>query len=144
MKKKSLIIIGLFIALTIVISLIVLLIINKKENTNQIPTVSQIELNSPQYINQLEKVKIKNTNDNIIITKRVKWEVPDHDEYTTISFSISIPYTITVDGKEYNGIYELNDRSWSTPDNNPKYDFDVINLTQNGDIKVIIRIKEKD
>ena len=106
-----------------------------------IPTVSQIEINSRQFINQLEKVKIKGTGDTIMITERVKWEVPDYGEGVTVSFSVPIPYTITVDGKDYNGIYELNDEAWSTPDNNPKYNFKVTNLTNNGDIEVLITKK---
>ena len=38
-------------------------------------------------------------------------------------------------------IYELKDEAWSTPDNNPKYNFKVTNLTNNGDIEVLITKK---
>ena len=74
MKRNILIIISVIISLIIV--LIVFAITNKQEekkvnNGNPIPTVSEIELNSKQYINQLEKVKIKETNDTIMITKQV-------------------------------------------------------------------------
>ena len=63
MKRNTLIIIGALVIISLVIVLIVFTIINKQEekkgdNVNPIPTVSEIELNSKQYINQLEKVKI--------------------------------------------------------------------------------------
>ena len=111
--------------------------------SNTITTVSEIELNTSQYINQLEKIKINGTDDTIMITERVKWEVPDYGEDVTVSFAVPIPYTFTIDGNEYNGIYELNDAAWSTPDNNPKYNFVVTNLTQNGDIEVLITNKSQ-
>ena len=109
--------------------------------SNTITTVSELDINTKQYINQLEKIKIKGTDDTIIITERVKWDVPYYGEGITVSFSVSIPYTFTVDGKDYNGIYELNDTAWNVPDNNPKYNLQVINLTKNGDIEVLITNK---
>ena len=133
MKRKSLIIIGTLIIICLVIVFIIFAI--KKS------TISEIELNSKQVINQLEKVKIKGTDDSVIITQKVKWDVPDYGEHVTVSFSIAVPYTITVDGKDYNGIYELNDAEWSKKDNNPKYNFEVTNLTQNGDLEVLITNK---
>ena len=146
MKRNIFIIIGALVIISLVIGVIVFAIINKQEekkgnNGNPIPTVSEIELNSKQYINQLEKVGIKGTNDTIMITKKVKWKVPEHDPGMTVSFSIPVPYTIIVDGHEYNGVYELNDSDWNTPDNNPKYDFKVTNLTEKGDIEVLISNK---
>ena len=146
MKRNFLIIIGSLVIISLVIGVIVFAIINKQEekkgnNSNPIPTVSEIELNSKQYINQLEKVRIKGTNDTIIITKKVKWEVPEHDPGTTVSFSIPVPYTIIIDGREYNGVYELNDSAWNTPDNNPKYNLIITNLTKDGDIEVLISNK---
>ena len=113
----------------------------QENNSNKITTVSELEINTKQFINQLEKIKIKGTDDTIMITERVKWEVPDYGEGVTVSFSVPIPYTFNIDGKDYNGIYELNDAAWSTPDNNPKYNFVVTNLTQNGDIEVLITNK---
>ena len=146
MKRNTLIIIGALVIISLVIVLIVFTIINKQEekngnNVNLIPTVSEIELNSKQYINQLEKVKIKGTNDTIMITKKVKWEVPEHEESATVSFDISVPYTITVDDQEYNGTYQLGISASKAIDNNPKYNFKVTNLTKNGDIEVLISYK---
>ena len=134
----------------VIISLIIVLIVftitnkqkqEKGDNGNLKTAVSEIELNSKQYINQLEKVKIKGTNDTLVITKQVKWQVPEHDPDMTVSFSIAVPYTIIVDGHEYNGVYKLNDSDWNTSDNNPKYDFKVTNLTKNGDIEILISNK---
>lgn len=113
----------------------------KETKNSNITTVSELEINTSQFINSLEKIKIKGTDDTIIITERVKWDVPYYGEGITVSFSVSIPYTFTVDGKDYNGIYELNDTAWNVPDNNPKYNLQVINLTKNGDIEVLITNK---
>ena len=146
MKRNTLIILGALVIISLVIVLIVFTIFNKQEekkrdNVNPIPTVSEIELNSKQYINQLEKVKIKGTNDTIMITKKVKWEVPEHEESETISFAISVPYTIIVDNQEYNGTYQIGSSASNAIDNNPKYNFEVTNLTKNGDIEVLISNK---
>ena len=146
MKRNYLIIIGALVIISLVIVLIVFAITNKQEekkgdNGNPILTVSEIELNSKQYINQLEKIKIKGTNDTIMITKNVKWEVPKYEESTTVSFAILIPYTITIDGKEYEGTYQLGSSTSKSIDNNPKYNFEVTNLTKNGDIEVLISNK---
>ncbi len=144
MKRNILIIISVIISLIIVS--IVFAITNKQEekkvnNGNPIPTVSEIELNSKQYINQLEKVKIKGTNDTIMITKQVKLEVPEHGEGVTVSFAIPVPYTITADGQEYNGTYQLGSSVSKAIDNNPKYDFEITNLTKDGDIEILITNK---
>ena len=146
MKRNILIIIGTLIIICLVIALIVFAITNKKKekkgnNSNPISTVSEIELNSKQYINQFEIVKIKGTNDTIMITKKVKWEAPEHKDSETVSFAISIPYTITIDGKEYEGTYQLGSLTDKSIDDNPKYDFQVTNLTKNGDIEVLISYK---
>lgn len=113
----------------------------KKIEGEKIETVSKIKLGKRQYIEQLKPIKIENTEDTVMITSEVKWETPEHEPGTTISFSIPIPYTIEVDKKEYSGIYTLGESSWSTPDNNPKYEFNVMNLTSNGDIEILIRKK---
>ena len=145
MKNKTWLIIGI---LGVFIIGTIIFVFIKSNNTPSITsesnpktTVSEITLNTKQYINQLEKIKIKDTNDSIMITKKVKWEVPEHKEGETISFSIPIPYTITVDGNDYNGIYELNDSDWNTKDNNPKYYLTITNLTKDGDIEVLIENK---
>lgn len=114
---------------------------SKKIDTKKIATVSNVELGKKQYIEQLVPVKINSTEDTITITSKVKWEVPEHKENETVSFAIAIPYTITIDGIEYKGIYELNDFSESRMDNNLKYDFEVTNLTSNGDIEILITEK---
>jgi hypothetical protein len=143
MKRNNLIIISALVIISLIIVLIVFAITNKQEekkvnNGNPIPTVSEIELNSKQYINQLEKVKIKGTNDTIMITKQVKLEVPEHGEGVTVSFAIQVPYTITADGQEYNGTYQLGSSVSKAIDNNPKYDFEITNLTKDGDIEILI------
>ena len=84
---------------------------NKRE---PIQTVSQIEINSKQFINQLEKVKIKGTDDTIMITERFKWEEVPEDgltkdgDFVLTEWVFPVPYTFTVDGKDYNGIFVLN------------------------------------
>ena len=105
-----------------------------------IKTNNQIEINKKQYIEQLKKVNIKGTNDYLTITKKVKWKIPKYEKGTTVSFSIPIHYTITIDGKDYKGIYELNESDFSK-DNNPKYNLTVTNLTKNADIEVLIEKK---
>lgn len=146
MKRNILVIIGALVIISSVIALIVFTITNKHEvkkgdNGKPIPTVSEIELNSKQYINQLEKIIIKGTDDTIMINKKVKWEAPEQEESATVSFSISVPYTITVDGKEYDGTYQLGSLTSKVTDNNPKYNFQVTNLTKNGDIEILITNK---
>lgn len=117
----------------------------KKEDNSgddkKIQTVTNIELDKEQYIEQLKAIKIDGTKDTIKIDEKVKWEEPEHEKDETVSFSIAVPYTITVDGKEYKGIYELNDFESSKLDTNPKYDFKIVNLTTEGDISIKITKK---
>lgn len=145
MKNKVWLIIGIFGVLVISAVIFTIIKVNNESSKgisiNTKSKVSEIILNTKQYIKQLEKIKIKDTNDSIMITKKVKWEVPDHKPSTTISFSIPIPYTIIVDGREYNGVYELNDSASNTPDNNPKYDLIITDLTKDGDIEVLVKNK---
>ena len=148
MKKKVLLIVGIVVIIAIIIALIVFEIINKaeKERNNDDPpisTLTQIELNSKQYINQLEKIKIKGTDDTFMITEKVKWEVPDHREGVTVSFAIAIPYTITVNGKDYHGTYVLDSSMHNRKkgDNNPKYDIEITNLKKNYETEIIITKK---
>lgn len=79
---------------------------------------------------------MKNTNDYFEITKNIKWEIPEHWEDTTVSFSIPVPYTFVVDGISYNGIYELGESTFSTKPEGLKYNLKVINLTKDGKIEV--------
>ena len=129
----------------IIISLVMVVGCNKEENKGgndkKIQTVTNIELDKEQYIEQLKDIKIDGTKDTIKIDEEVKWEEPEHEKDETVSFSIAVPYTITVDGKEFKGIYVLNDFDSSKLDTNPKYDFKIVNLTTEGDISIIITKK---
>lgn len=98
--------------------------------------VTEVDLGKRAWINSLTKIKIKGTNDYFEITEKVKWEVPKHEEGTTISFAIPIPYTFVVDGVKYNGVYELNDASWSKKDEGLDYNLRVVNLTKDGKIEI--------
>ena len=112
---------------------------NKKTNKE---TTSSIKLDEEQHIEQLKSIKIDDTDDTITITSKVKWKVPkESDEDTTVSFSIAIPYSINIDGKEYEGIYQLNNDEWSKSDDNPKYKFKVVNLTKDGDLSIYMTNK---
>lgn len=107
-----------------------------KQETENINEVTEISLGEEAWINSFTKIKIKNTNDYFEITEKVKWEVPEHPEGTTISFSVPIPYTFVVNGVSYNGIYELNESSWSKKAEGLEYNLRVVNLTKDGKIKV--------
>lgn len=151
MKKASIIIAIVVVVAVILVIGIVFMNANQGEGTktaSQVPsqsegvkTVSEVTLDSEQYVNSLKKINISGTDDYFIIAKDVKWEVPEHKKGETVSFSIAIPYTITVDEVEYKGVYELNDSSWSADDKNPKYNFSVTNLTKNGEIEVLVTKK---
>lgn len=127
-------------------SLVIVVGCNKKKddesNDKKIQTVTNIELDKEQYIEQLKAIKINGTEDTIKIDEKVKWEVPEHKEGETVSFSIAVPYTIVVDGIEYKGVYDLNDVNPAKLDSNPKYDFIIVNLTSEGDISIKITKKE--
>ena len=107
------------------------------------PTVDKIELGKGQYIEQLEKVYIEDTEDYLMITKKVKWEVPEQEKGTTTSFSIMVPYTLHVDGVDYPGEYQLGDYSKGANDQNPKYDFAIVDLSSNYETKILLN-KKKD
>lgn len=138
--KKILICAGIIAAVLALIIGVIFVVKDKDDTDNSEPieTVTKINLNEEQYINSLKKIDIAETGDTIIVTKEVKWEVPEHDSDTTVSFSIAIPYTITVDGNEYSGTYELGDSAWNKDDENPKYKVEVTNLTKNGEIGLLI------
>ena len=102
---------------------------------------TKVKIGEKQYIEQQKRIKIENTGDYFIITEKVKWDVPDYGPGTTVSFAIDVPYTMHVDGKDYNGHYMLNNYSESTMDKNPKYKLEVTNLTKNYDTEVIITKK---
>ena len=141
MNKKILIIAGIVVVVCVAIVGIVFAVINANktsptpgvENDPKTP-VSEIELNTKQYIKQLEQVKIKGT-------KQVKWEVPEHEPGVLVEFEIAIPYMLLVDGKTYSGTYLLNAADSSKDDGNPKYKFIVTNLTKDGDIQIMVEKK---
>lgn len=141
MKNKKIIIIGIVILIVIISIVGIIKIIKSKKSDNEITTVTQIELNSKQYINSLKKIKIGDTDDYLLVTEKVKWEVPNYGEGVTVSFAINIPYVISVDGTEYTGNYQLNDYTTRSSDKNPKYNIQFTNLTQNGEIEVVIMPK---
>lgn len=148
MNKKILIIAGIVVVVCVAIVGIVFAVINANktpatpgvENDPKTP-VAEIDLNTKQYIKQLEQVKIKGTNDTVMITKQVKWEVPEHEPGVLVEFEIAIPYMLLVDGKTYSGTYLLNAADSSKDDGNPKYKFRVTNLTKDGDIQIVVEKK---
>ena len=102
---------------------------------------TKVKLGEKQYIEQQKRIKIENTDDYFIITEKVKWEVPEYEPGSTASFAIDVPYTMHVDGKDYNGHYMLNNYTERTMDQNPKYKFAISNLTKNYETQVIITKK---
>lgn len=133
MKKKILLI------LLIIIGMYSITGCGKKENNLKL--VSNIEIGKKQYIKQLKKIPIKGTNDYLIITEKRKWKVPEHEDGTTVSFTIAIPYTLHVDGKDYSSKYYLGDYQQQTKDDNQKYDLTITNLTSNYETEVLIKKK---
>ena len=128
---------------TLVISLVLITgcsLFTKAGSSPDKPT-TKVKLGEKQYIEQQKRIKIENTGDYFIITEKVKWEVPDYGPGTTVSFAIDVPYTMHVDGKDYNGHYMLNNYTESTMDQNPKYKFEISNLTKNYETQVIITKK---
>ena len=137
MKKKILVV------LIVIVSFLIVTGCEKgKESGNgNKKVVSNIELGKKQYIEQLKKVTIDNTDDYLIITEKRKWEEPEAEEGTTISFEIAIPYTIHVDGKDYSSEYYLGDYQEQKIDKNPKYNLKITNLTSNYETEVLIEKK---
>lgn len=116
----------------------------EKQETESINEVTEISLGEKAWINSLTKINIKDTNDYFEITEKVKWEVPKHSKDTTISFAIPVPYKFVVDGVSYNGIYELNDASWSKKDEGLAYNLRVVNLTKDGKIEIEVTKNNKE
>ena len=139
MNKK----VGLYIAiLIIVIVLLCILVfnINKKDIKPEINYVNEISLNKKNWIHSLKEYKIEGTDDTFQITRDVKFDGESGDGNTTVSFAIEVPYTITVDGYEYNGVYILGDIA-ENEQYNPEYNVEVTNLTQDGAIQVKLEYK---
>lgn len=100
--------------------------------------VTEVNLGERAWIDSLTKINIKDTNDYFEVTEKAKWEVPEHEEGTTVSFSVPIPYTFSVDGVSYKGVYELNAAASSKKDRELGYNLHVINLTHDGKIEVVL------
>ena len=110
--------------------------------TKKVATVGSIELGKEQYIEQEKAVPIGGTNDTFTITKKVKWENPNSKKGEHVDFAMTIPYTFTIDGKEYTGEYTLSTMSeGKASDSNPKYNLKVNNLDKDGNIAVTISKK---
>lgn len=127
----------------LVISLVLITgcsLFTKAGSSPEKPT-TKVKLGEKQYIEQQKRIKIENTDDYFIITEKVKWEVPEYEPGSTVSFAIDVPYTMHVDGKDYNGHYMLNNYTERTMDKNPKYKFAISNLTKNYETQVIITKK---
>lgn len=127
----------------LVISLVLITgcsLFTKAGSSPEKPT-TKVKLGEKQYIEQQKRIKIENTDDYFIITEKVKWEVPEYEPGSTVSFAIDVPYTMHVDGKDYNGHYMLNNYTERTMDQNPKYKFAISNLTKNYETQVIITKK---
>ncbi len=138
MKKK------IILFLLVIIGILSITGCSKKENkndNNNLKLVSNIEIGKKQYIEQLKKISINGTDDYLIITEKRKWEVPEHEDGTTVSFTITIPYTLHVNGVDYSAEYYLGDYQQQTKDNNPKYDLIITNLTNNYETEVLIKEK---
>lgn len=99
---------------------------------------TDITIGEIQYIKPLEPIRINGTEDYFTITKKVKWWTPKEGG----SFVIIIPYTINVDGIEYECTYQIGSSNPKSNDDNPKYNFEVKNLTKAGDIAVLITEKD--
>ena len=134
---------GLLIVLLVISSMIVLVGCKKKDTDakDSKKAYTSVVIGEKTYVEQLSKIKIEGTKDYFKITEKVKWEVPEEaDGNTTVSFAIFIPYVITVDGVDYEGTYTLGDVNRAS-DENPKYDFEVTNLTKDYEIEVLISEK---
>ncbi len=141
MNKKNILYIAILIIILLLLSVLIIKI-NKKEDTktNEPNYVNVININEKNWIHSLKEYKIKGTKDTFEITKDVKFDVDTGDGNTTVSFAIEIPYTITVDGTEYNGVYILGDIA-ENEQYNPKYNVAVTNLTSDGAIEVKLEYK---
>lgn len=146
MKKNMLKIVLGIIIVSLVVAIALFIILKPSNdsddtgNNDTLKTVTHLGINEKKYVNSLEKITIDGTNDYFIITNDVKWN-PQGDGETTVSFSINIPYVITVDGNDYTGNFILSDHGNNSNDNNPKYSFSVTNLTADG--KIEVEVSEK-
>ena len=70
-----------------------------------------------------------------------KYVKNNNKDGTTVSFTVTIPYTLHVDGEDYSSEYILGDWNSSSDDGNPKYYFEITNLTGNYETEVLITRK---
>ena len=155
MKKVLLVV--LLIVVIIAVVFCAIKFTNKPDATNQVNIIdnenvvdltnpditSKIEVGTKTLINQIDMVPIGDGDDFVIITDNVKWDAPEHEQGTTVSFSIAVPYTIHVDGVDYEGTYYLGDTD-NTEDNldkNTKYNFSIVDIKDNYETEVLITEK---
>lgn len=108
----------------------------EKQETENINVVTEISLGERAWVNSLTKINIKDTNDYFEITDKVKLDIPEYEEGTTISFSIPVPYTFVVNGISYTGIYEFDNANWSKEPEGLEYNLIVMNVTKDGKIEI--------
>ena len=141
MKKKVLVIMGTIIFIAVVAILAIVLIKSgaNRENLNN-DDLPQIELGTKQVIETPKRYGIKGTKDTFIVTEKI--EPADVPEGALVEVSILIPYTITVNGREYNGEFLYgNYREKGNEDKNPKYDIKFNSIPGNGMLGVTITRK---
>ena len=104
--KNKVLIIGVILGIAIILGITIyfkgIYKSNKSETT--IDKKTSINLNQEETIKSLVEYKIDNTNDSLIITQDVKFNIPSVPSGSTVNFSIAIPYTITINNMEYKGI----------------------------------------
>lgn len=135
MKRKILIIISLIVILVVG----GILIFIKNNNKIAVNGDELIILNEEKVIKAFVEYKIEDTDDTFVITEAVNF--PKIPENTTVSFDIIIPYTITVNGTEYQGIYYLGNSKRNEIDSNCNYDLEVNDLDKDGNITIKLRKK---
>lgn len=98
--------------------------------------VTEVNLEERAWVNSLTKINIKDTNDYFEITDKVKFDIPEYEEGTTTSFSITVPYTFVVNGISYTGTYEFDNANWSKKPEGLDYNLKVMNVTKDGKIEI--------
>lgn len=93
------------------------------------------------WVHSLERYEIEGTTDEFYITDSVVWPTQASDNETEPKKGVEIPYTFSIDGKEYSGVYGLGVEVTTKNDNNPKYTIEVNNLTDRGEIQLTIKEK---
>lgn len=140
MKNFKIFIIVIIILIILIIGLFLLNnYIKKNNNVNnqKIDTVEKVELGKEVWINSLKKVFINDSSDYIEITESVKFS-----SNLKGSFSIAIPYIIHVNDLDYNGEYILGSGlNNEGKDDNPIYNLQIINITKDGLIKILVTNK---